>query len=45
MGPNAGSQAFWMDSGDPLRYIYRVYSRYIRIPGLSAHTRGPWFQP
>ena len=24
---------------------YRVYSGYIRIPGLRAHTRGSWFQP
>ena len=23
----------------------RVYSRYLGIPGLRAHTRGPWFQP
>ena len=22
---------------------YDVYSGYIRIPGLRAHTRGPWF--
>ena len=22
-----------------------VYSRYIRIPRLRSHTRGPWFQP
>ena len=27
-----------------LKSLYRVYSRYIRIPGLRAHTRGPWFQ-
>ena len=24
---------------------YRVYTKYIRIPGLRAHTKGPWFQP
>ena len=24
---------------------YRVYSRYMRIPELRAHARGPWFQP
>ena len=23
----------------------QVYSGYIRIPGLRAHTWGPWFQP
>ena len=28
-----------------LRVAYRVYRRYRRIPGLRAHTRGPWFQP
>ena len=28
-----------------LKSPYRVYSRYVRIPGLRAHTRGPWFQP
>ena len=22
-----------------------MYIRYIRIPGLRAHTRGPWFHP
>ena len=26
-----------------LEATYRVESRYIRIPGLSVHTRGPWF--
>ena len=28
-----------------LKGTYGVYSRYRRIPGLRAHTRGPWFQP
>ena len=28
-----------------LEGIYRVYSRCIRIPGLRAQNRGPWFQP
>ena len=28
-----------------LKSLYRVYSRYIRIAWLRAHTRGPWFQP
>ena len=28
-----------------LKSLYRVYSRYISIPGLRAHTRGPWVHP
>ena len=29
----------------PLIWTLRVYSRYSGIPGLRAHTRGPWFAP
>ena len=25
--------------------VYRVYSGHSKIPGLRAHTSGPWFQP
>ena len=28
-----------------LKGTYRAYNRYIRIPELRAHTRGPRFQP
>ena len=28
-----------------LKGTYRVCTRYIRIQGLRAHIRGPWFQP
>ena len=28
-----------------LKGTYRVFSWYIRIPGLRAHARGPRFQP
>ena len=27
-----------------LKGTYRVYSRYTRISGLRAHTKGPWFR-
>ena len=28
-----------------LKGTYRACSRYIRIPGLKGHTKGPWFRP
>ena len=39
----------WAPNMDPLGFLgtlkgtYRVYSRYIRIPGLSSHTRAHGF--
>ena len=29
----------------PEKGTSRVYIRYVRIPGLRAHTRGPWVHP
>ena len=43
MGPEYGP--FCDGVLETLKSLYRVYSSYIRIPGLRAHTRGPWFQP
>ena len=28
-----------------LKGTYGVYNTHMRIPGLRAHIRGPWFQP
>ena len=40
-----GPEAFQGVSRDLSGYLYRVYSRFTRIPEVRAHTRGPWFQP
>ena len=44
MGPYGPLERFEGVLGT-LKSLYGVYSRYIRIPGLRAHARGPWFQP
>ena len=43
MSPEYGPFGFRPSSGilGTLQATYRVYSGYIRIPGLRAHTRGP----
>ena len=41
MGPWYGPLAF----EGILKGKNRVYIRYTRIPGLRAHTRGPWVHP
>ena len=40
-----GSQFQPMGLLGTLKGTYRVYSWYLTIPGLRAHTRGPWLQP
>ena len=43
MGPEDGPLGLSRGILGALKGTFRVYSRYIRIPGLRAHTRGPWF--
>ena len=45
MGPYYGPLGLCEGVLGTLKSLYRVYSRYLGIPGLRAHTRGPWFQP
>ena len=45
MGPSYGPLGLFRGILGTLKGTYRSYSRYIRIPGLRAHTSGLWFQP
>ena len=43
LGPEYGPLGLFKGMLGTLKITYRVYSRYIRTPGLRAHTRGPAF--